>query len=65
MYAIKFRFRSYHIYLSKSAKKIGSSIYKYTLMLTDMKSIFDDRDYLTYSDLILKKKFSLGGCIKG
>ena len=41
-------------------QKIGSSIHKYTLMLTDMKSIFDDRDYLTYSDLIflliLKKK---------
>ena len=41
-------------------QKIGSSIHKYTLMLIDMKSIFDDRDYLTYSDLIflliLKKK---------
>ena len=32
----------------------------YTLMLTDMKSIFDDRDYLTYSDLILKKKIQFG-----
>ena len=41
-------------------QKIGSSIHKYTLMLIDMKSIFDDRDYLTYNDLILKKKIQFG-----
>ena len=41
-------------------QKIGSSIHKYTLMLIDMKSIFDDRDYFTYSDLILKKKIQFG-----
>ena len=29
-------------------------------MLTDMKSIFDDRDYLTYNDLILKIKIQFG-----